>query len=174
MRIRWVVNVSYMMCFVFFLMIRRPPRSTLFPYTTLFRSKTDTKFISRVVLRVGLEQENSGTHQHHLPQTLGPKQAYILQTEQRSAPHSPYRGRLRPRLVVTAKAEEIAIEHPQGHQSEAYHAQHVDHGPHTAHEEGVRREQKEEEKQSYPHRQLIRPVGGFAQTSNRSEEHTSE
>src|SRR5438270_12033761 len=26
-------------CF-FFLMIRRPPRSTLFPYTTLFRSET--------------------------------------------------------------------------------------------------------------------------------------
>src|SRR3712207_9172458 len=26
------------MCDVFFLMIRRPPRSTLFPYTTLFRS----------------------------------------------------------------------------------------------------------------------------------------
>src|SRR5215467_14923740 len=25
----------------FFLMIRRPPRSTLFPYTTLFRSATD-------------------------------------------------------------------------------------------------------------------------------------
>src|SRR3712207_8108338 len=28
------------MCF-FFLMIRRPPRSTLFPYTTLFRSRRD-------------------------------------------------------------------------------------------------------------------------------------
>src|SRR3712207_9341347 len=27
--------------FVFFLMIRRPPRSTLFPYTTLFRSSED-------------------------------------------------------------------------------------------------------------------------------------
>src|SRR2546429_4562498 len=26
-------------CFFFFLMIRRPPRSTLFPYTTLFRSE---------------------------------------------------------------------------------------------------------------------------------------
>src|SRR5436309_13952294 len=26
--------------FFFFLMIRRPPRSTLFPYTTLFRSRT--------------------------------------------------------------------------------------------------------------------------------------
>src|SRR3989442_9868937 len=29
-------NVSH---FFFFLMIRRPPRSTLFPYTTLFRSR---------------------------------------------------------------------------------------------------------------------------------------
>src|SRR6266851_7307209 len=28
-----------MPCFFFFLMIRRPPRSTLFPYTTLFRSQ---------------------------------------------------------------------------------------------------------------------------------------
>src|SRR6266576_5783337 len=26
--------------FFFFLMLRRPPRSTLFPYTTLFRSRT--------------------------------------------------------------------------------------------------------------------------------------
>src|SRR5262245_66465052 len=31
---------TYLTCFLlcFFLMIRRPPRSTLFPYTTLFRS----------------------------------------------------------------------------------------------------------------------------------------
>src|SRR5215216_6773620 len=29
------------LCMFFFLMIRRPPRSTLFPYTTLFRSKQD-------------------------------------------------------------------------------------------------------------------------------------
>src|SRR5256885_9227042 len=27
----------------FFLMIRRPPRSTLFPYTTLFRSRSTTR-----------------------------------------------------------------------------------------------------------------------------------
>src|SRR2546430_3880618 len=27
--------------FIFFLMIRRPPRSTLFPYTTLFRSEKE-------------------------------------------------------------------------------------------------------------------------------------
>src|SRR3989304_5429280 len=29
---------SHLVCRLFFLMIRRPPRSTLFPYTTLFRS----------------------------------------------------------------------------------------------------------------------------------------
>src|SRR5436309_16099400 len=28
-------------CHLFFVMIRRPPRSTLFPYTTLFRSRND-------------------------------------------------------------------------------------------------------------------------------------
>src|SRR2546429_2738830 len=32
------------MCFFFFLMIRRPPRSTLFPYTTLFRSRFVGKY----------------------------------------------------------------------------------------------------------------------------------
>src|SRR5258707_1377099 len=33
-------------CFrLFFLMIRRPPRSTLFPYTTLFRSKVNVSLI---------------------------------------------------------------------------------------------------------------------------------
>src|SRR2546426_7862158 len=31
-------HVWYQYVFFFFLMIRRPPRSTLFPYTTLFRS----------------------------------------------------------------------------------------------------------------------------------------
>src|SRR6266571_7196079 len=32
--------------FLFFLMIRRPPRSTLFPYTTLFRSPEATATVS--------------------------------------------------------------------------------------------------------------------------------
>src|SRR2546425_4661174 len=34
--------------FFFFLMIRRPPRSTLFPYTTLFRSRTIEDATNRV------------------------------------------------------------------------------------------------------------------------------
>src|SRR5882672_11923131 len=36
--------------FLFFLMIRPPPRSTLFPYTTLFRSNTDdTAMLARAL-----------------------------------------------------------------------------------------------------------------------------
>src|SRR5206468_6775162 len=39
--------------FFFFLMLRRPPRSTLFPYTTLFRSEIDailgTSGLERIV-----------------------------------------------------------------------------------------------------------------------------
>src|SRR2546430_11291103 len=34
-------HISLLSVFFFFLMIRRPPRSTLFPYTTLFRSPFD-------------------------------------------------------------------------------------------------------------------------------------
>src|SRR2546430_11215509 len=35
-------------------MIRRPPRSTLFPYTTLFRSSNVTSKAARVVRKTGL------------------------------------------------------------------------------------------------------------------------
>src|ERR1019366_10686024 len=35
---RVFARLHCLFCFFFFLMIRRPPRSTLFPYTTLFRS----------------------------------------------------------------------------------------------------------------------------------------
>src|SRR4029434_930305 len=40
----------------FFLMIRRPPRSTLFPYTTLFRSHTQAR-----------THRHTDTHSHRLP-----------------------------------------------------------------------------------------------------------
>src|SRR6476660_10092967 len=38
MYISFISNMFLSFVFFFFLMIRRPPRSTLFPYTTLFRS----------------------------------------------------------------------------------------------------------------------------------------
>src|SRR3982751_7040146 len=37
--VRYLLGLPVCFCFFFFLMIRRPPRSTLFPYTTLFRSR---------------------------------------------------------------------------------------------------------------------------------------
>src|SRR3712207_7701655 len=51
---------------IFFLMIRRPPRSTLFPYTTLFRSlaaalkSTGRSRAFRRDLRVGPDQADVG------------------------------------------------------------------------------------------------------------------
>src|SRR2546421_9372873 len=40
---------SYIVLFLFFfLMIRRPPRSTLFPYTTLFRSRFHVFFVELI------------------------------------------------------------------------------------------------------------------------------
>src|SRR5439155_21464420 len=36
-------RICFPRCFFFFLLIRPPPRSTLFPYTTLFRSLRDSR-----------------------------------------------------------------------------------------------------------------------------------
>src|SRR3712207_6998814 len=41
----------------FFLMIRRPPRSTLFPYTTLFRSWNTVQAPEKTVLFDGLQDQ---------------------------------------------------------------------------------------------------------------------
>src|SRR5438874_7743659 len=53
-----------MICLFFFLMIRRPPRSTLFPYTTLFRSdwlrwNGYSKFWSQLVRETMRRRENN-------------------------------------------------------------------------------------------------------------------
>src|SRR3989441_4731126 len=45
--------------FFFFLMIRRPPRSTLFPYTTLFRSREDDDAELRLRLRLEHGRHNA-------------------------------------------------------------------------------------------------------------------
>src|SRR5438034_11814730 len=46
--ISYLYDLSFL--FFFFLMIRRPPRSTLFPYTTLFRSVRE---VALQVIRTG-------------------------------------------------------------------------------------------------------------------------
>src|SRR2546430_11459821 len=47
------------MLLFFFLMIRRPPRSTLFPYTTLFRSVADEGVTGRIPGHIGHLAEHS-------------------------------------------------------------------------------------------------------------------
>src|SRR5258708_29230159 len=58
--------MSYLLRLFFFLMIRRPPRSTLFPYTTLFRSGQDAKAVAAAVAVPGNTCEHGaedGAHQ---------------------------------------------------------------------------------------------------------------
>src|SRR2546427_1164333 len=45
-------TVTQSLFYVFFLMIRRPPRSTLFPYTTLFRSLSARRILAKAGYRV--------------------------------------------------------------------------------------------------------------------------
>src|SRR2546430_13743193 len=52
------------MSFLFFLMIRRPPRSTLFPYTTLFRS----------VIKVDCAEFQ---HSHEIAKLIGSPPGYL-------------------------------------------------------------------------------------------------
>src|SRR2546429_6350392 len=54
----------------FFLMIRRPPRSTLFPYTTLFRSHRADRTYLRPGFRSRFEHDRSVRDAH--PQEAGP------------------------------------------------------------------------------------------------------
>src|SRR3712207_7327222 len=51
------------MMFIFFLMIRRPPRSTLFPYTTLFRSPEEERRIDPA--RGSVERGRGARGRHH-------------------------------------------------------------------------------------------------------------
>src|SRR5690348_18017825 len=44
---------------MFFLLIRRPPRSTLFPYTTLFRSRVDADAHRALVARGDVDEERN-------------------------------------------------------------------------------------------------------------------
>src|SRR5574343_828372 len=61
-----------MFLFFFFLMIRRPPRSTLFPYTTLFRSERNRQLrhvfhrkLWTVFLYARSEEHTSELQSHH-------------------------------------------------------------------------------------------------------------
>src|SRR3712207_7822251 len=54
-------------------MIRRPPRSTLFPYTTLFRSRLEVEDVDRVLVS---PRDDEPFVLVHLPVGMGPVLAY--------------------------------------------------------------------------------------------------
>src|SRR5207253_9014738 len=54
------------MPFFFFILIRRPPRSPLFPYTTLFRSPAAQSYVGRKTYRIpGTSRNSSGRSEEH-------------------------------------------------------------------------------------------------------------
>src|SRR5258708_21421351 len=72
-------------------MIRRPPRSTLFPYTTLFRSKNQhvAKTVYEIALKVASQHDlvaNRFFFANGLQQTLAKKN--LLATRSRSEEHT--------------------------------------------------------------------------------------
>src|SRR5690606_41624374 len=59
-----LVTLPFCLCFLCsFLLIRRPPRSTLFPYTTLFRSILRERGFLKVRVERGLELLDAGASQ---------------------------------------------------------------------------------------------------------------
>src|SRR2546429_8301346 len=94
-------SISHYNIFFFFLMIRRPPRSTLFPYTTLFRSldrllpKDGTQPANHV--RVGRTAINSplahirGRRERLLPHVFPPKLVQLIQLADYQISRSPIR-----------------------------------------------------------------------------------
>src|SRR2546422_6405130 len=54
-------------------MIRRPPRSTLFPYTTLFRSYPDSSLIAHLVGYLGEVAETERRERRFAPCPLSPR-----------------------------------------------------------------------------------------------------
>src|SRR2546426_2341945 len=53
-------------------MIRRPPRSTLFPYTTLFRSRCVGLDVHHGLIRIGLPGDRADhAHRDRIPESFG-------------------------------------------------------------------------------------------------------
>src|SRR2546421_12572099 len=78
-----LTDLSTVSCalFFFFLMIRRPPRSTLFPYTTLFRSVVKGSASIKLVRFTGLERSG-------LDHSRGPRPRWEMGSLGRSEEHT--------------------------------------------------------------------------------------
>src|SRR3712207_7602950 len=84
-----------MILYVFFLMIRRPPRSTLFPYTTLFRSRKQHGRKEDNRSRNGRGPKKPHEHPMHQQSEYGPAMAraqvmlvWLMEILRRSEEHT--------------------------------------------------------------------------------------
>src|SRR3712207_8775299 len=69
--------------FYFFLMIRRPPRSTLFPYTTLFRS--DRRALVGGVADRRIVVRDAVVHRDDRPAGVGRERVDVLRSEEHTS-----------------------------------------------------------------------------------------
>src|SRR3989337_3512155 len=82
----------------FFLMIRRPPRSTLFPYTTLFRSPTrpsEPARVKRVRLDPVTPQDRKSTRLNSSHGSIS-YAVFCLKQKKNTTHCPPWAGRFRP------------------------------------------------------------------------------
>src|SRR3712207_9358014 len=62
-------------------MIRRPPRSTLFPYTTLFRSRPGVERRDAGLEQQPDDQQRQAEDQQHVPAAVGPGRADLAEPD---------------------------------------------------------------------------------------------
>src|SRR3712207_9191992 len=99
--------------YFFFLMIRRPPRSTLFPYTTLFRSYDRIQFMEKQYF-LKKQQEFQKRMQHyilqHFPKNIeNYKRELLYREEQVQKSMEAFLERKRQKYHLSLRSEERRV-----------------------------------------------------------------
>src|SRR5574344_2317024 len=81
------IAVAVGLCFFFFLMIRRPPRSTLFPYTTLFRSERKENRLRSEQQRGRQEERDPERSEEHTSELQSPDHLVCRLLLEKKKPH---------------------------------------------------------------------------------------
>src|SRR3712207_7435140 len=93
-----------MLHFFFFLMIRRPPRSTLFPYTTLFRSTPRrSRGTPRPAARGGRACQGSARRRREFARTSLPRSARTSPPRPRSRRSEEHTSELQSRQYLVCR-----------------------------------------------------------------------